>query len=198
MKNIVVLVSVVFLFTTVHSCFNEKAPKQIPQEETEAIQNHARETIAMTFATLSKELKAAMTAGGIAQAVDYCSLNAIALTDSVANKKNVNIKRATDRPRNSLNKLNTEEQIIFNHYKNAIANDLPYSDTLVVYSNQRIYYKPIRVNDLCLKCHGDPDTIEEYSLIKEKYPNDQAIRYKLNDLRGIWVVSYNSNSEMNL
>ena len=194
MKYLIFLFSIAFIFIAVHSCSNKNTPKENLQEDTEAIRDHAQETIATTFAALSGELKAAVTEGGVQQAIEYCSLNAISLTDSLANNKNVTIKRATDRPRNPLNKLNEDERIIFNHYQEAIANDLPYSDTLILFSNQSIYYKPIRINDLCLKCHGDPNSIEEYDFIKEKYPNDQATGYNLNDLRGIWCVSYDSEA----
>ncbi len=42
-----------------------------------------------------------------------------------------------------------------------------------------------------MQCHGDPETDilpETYTKIKELYPEDKAIGYIENELRGIWVV----------
>ena len=55
-------------------------------------------------------------------------------------------------------------------------------------------YYPIETNEMCLKCHGMPNkTIDAASMaaIKNKYPNDKAIGYKINEIRGIFVVEMN-------
>ena len=191
MKSILFLFSIAFILIVLHSCSNQKSPKDNPLRDIEVIKDHARESVAQTFGTLSRELKATLSAGGVSQAIEYCNLKALALTDSLASIRNVEIKRATDRPRNPINLISFDEKRIFNYYQKAIADDLSYSDTVVIYPNQSVYYAPIRINNLCLKCHGDPDDIEEYSFIKETYPDDQAVGYALDELRGIWCVSYN-------
>jgi hypothetical protein len=46
-------------------------------------------------------------------------------------------------------------------------------------------------NDLCLNCHGEPGqdiTAETLRAINTHYPEDKAIGYRANQLRGIWVV----------
>jgi uncharacterized protein (UPF0335 family) len=46
---------------------------------------------------------------------------------------------------------------------------------------------------MCLKCHGTTDKQmerETYSKIKELYPNDKAIGYDVNEVRGIWSISF--------
>jgi hypothetical protein len=51
---------------------------------------------------------------------------------------------------------------------------------------------------MCLQCHGKPNVdINEATLgqIEKLYPNDKAVGYGLNELRGIWVVEMNAVQE---
>ena len=54
-----------------------------------------------------------------------------------------------------------------------------------------IGYYPIITNELCMQCHGQtgqqisPGTLAKITAL---YPNDKAVNYKVNQLRGIWVV----------
>ena len=52
-------------------------------------------------------------------------------------------------------------------------------------------YKPLRVGKKCLNCHGDNNTRNKnaYKVITENYPHDKAIKYKLGDLRGAFLVN---------
>ena len=55
------------------------------------------------------------------------------------------------------------------------------------------YYAPIRIGmPTCLKCHGEAKDIDAPALskIKELYPFDKAIDYKIGEFRGAWKVSY--------
>ncbi len=59
-------------------------------------------------------------------------------------------------------------------------------DSVTTYS----YYKPIYTKRLCLKCHGDMQTLASgvYKQVKKHYPTDKATGYKEGDLRGMFVV----------
>jgi hypothetical protein len=61
----------------------------------------------------------------------------------------------------------------------------------VVVSVQDHYriYTPIITQDSCLICHGDQDHLSPKikSIIKEYYPNDLAINFKIGELRGVVV-----------
>ena len=55
------------------------------------------------------------------------------------------------------------------------------------------FYAPIKVQDLCLNCHGQPGTdikAADYDLIKKLYPEDEAVGYKSGDLRGMWSIRF--------
>lgn len=59
--------------------------------------------------------------------------------------------------------------------------------------NTIAFYAPIRVNEFCLQCHGKlGETLSEknYEVIKELYPEDEAIGYSAGDLRGIWSIRF--------
>jgi len=46
---------------------------------------------------------------------------------------------------------------------------------------------------MCLQCHGEVGkqvTEETYKTIKLKYPNDLAIGYDVNQVRGIWHIEF--------
>ncbi|MCZ7615455.1 MAG: DUF3365 domain-containing protein [Ignavibacteriaceae bacterium] len=55
------------------------------------------------------------------------------------------------------------------------------------------YLKPILVQAECLNCHGSENDIspEVEQLINQEYPNDNAVGYKIGDLRG--AVSLKKN-----
>lgn len=54
------------------------------------------------------------------------------------------------------------------------------------------YVEPIRIQPMCLACHGEvlqPDIAER---IREHYPEDQATGFKEGDLRGVFWVEFSS------
>jgi hypothetical protein len=53
------------------------------------------------------------------------------------------------------------------------------------------FVRAIKISSACLKCHGDPEKMEDEvkAVIAEKYENDQATGFKLDELRGILTVS---------
>jgi hypothetical protein len=54
--------------------------------------------------TLKSNLKTAITNGGIEEAIKFCNTNAIPLTDSISNAKQLSISRISHKNRNLLNK----------------------------------------------------------------------------------------------
>jgi hypothetical protein len=49
-----------------------------------------------------------------------------------------------------------------------------------------------------LKCHGKPGsqiTQKTYDKILEFYPNDKAIGYDVNEVRGIWSIEFEKDNK---
>lgn len=146
-----------------------------------------------TKQVLGKNLMGKIQKEGTLAALEFCNIEAFPLTDSMAVYHNAKIKRVTDKPRNSKNKANNEEVKYINIFKNEVANNKE-SKPIVVKTSEvvKVYY-PIKTNGMCLQCHGTPKTqiLEKtFSKIKELYPNDKAVGYDINEVRGIWNVSF--------
>lgn len=142
-------------------------------------------------ASLGKNLIEAIQSGGSDYAISFCSERAIELTDSVALKSNAGIKRVSDKNRNPKNAATGSElQYIINARKALLAGDV-INPQLKIAGDKKYGYYPILTNDLCIQCHGGPGSdITESTLneLNRLYPEDKAIGYGVNELRGIWVI----------
>lgn len=149
-----------------------------------------------TKAVLGKNLMGTIQKKGTDEALAFCNVKAYPLTDSMAVVYNSQIKRVTDQPRNPSNQANSSELEFIKTFKNQVADKkaiTPLSET--VNGKAHVYY-PIVTNTMCLQCHGQPNKdIQPSTLSKIKllYPNDKAVGYTENQVRGMWHVTFNSN-----
>lgn len=147
-----------------------------------------------TKAQLGKNLMQAIQAKGTANAVEFCNIHAYPITDSLAKVYNLSIKRVSDKPRNPENKANETEIGYINHFKNALANGVEITSMVEETETLVNFYYPILTNGMCLQCHGEPETqVDEATLkqLNKLYPNDLALGYAENQVRGIWSISWN-------
>ena len=147
-------------------------------------------------ATLMQNVSKAMKEGGPVHAVEFCNLRAIPLTDSISKAHQVIIERVTDKNRNPTNNLSTEnDRTAWEKFKSAFSSQSVEPVHYLHEENETlVYYKPIAIGmPTCLKCHGTPgQDVDEATAqkIKEKYPNDKAMKYQLGDLRGMWKITF--------
>jgi Protein of unknown function (DUF3365) len=121
----------------------------------------------------------------------FCSTRAIPLTDSMSVALNAKVRRVSDRNRNPQNKANKRELAVINAMKEAIAAGKEPQAQLLNQGKKYVGYYPIITNPMCLQCHGKPTTditAQALSRIKQNYPQDRAVGYQLNELRGVFVV----------
>lgn len=147
-----------------------------------------------TKAQLGKNLNQAIQNYGAAGAIEFCNTKAIPLTDSMARFYDATIKRVSDKPRNANNQASDDEQIVIQEMKNKLKEGEKLSPKVYALNDKVIGYYPIETNGMCLQCHGKPNTDilpETFTKIKQLYPDDKAIGYTENQLRGIWVVTMN-------
>ncbi|MFD1553448.1 cytochrome c family protein [Putridiphycobacter roseus] len=140
---------------------------------------------------LGKNLMGAINKQGSTYAVEFCNLKANYLIDSMSNALNAHIKRVSDKPRNANAQANAKEAVIIQQFKNTLKEGKAITGVLAETENSKIGYYPILTNQMCLQCHGVPNTqIEDKTLrkINTLYPTDKAVGYGINELRGIWVV----------
>jgi cytochrome c551/c552 len=145
-----------------------------------------------TKAQLGKNLLFAIKNYGSEGAVEFCNTRAISLTDSMSKVYNVSIKRVSDKVRNQNNKANQKELAFINELKSKKSKNEKLTSKLIEIDGKMLGYYPIETNKMCLQCHGTKEkdiNLKTFQKIQNLYPNDKAIAYSENEIRGIWVVS---------
>lgn len=163
-------------------------------EEQEAFLEKGTDITTATFSALSGKLKSALQEQGVAGAVNYCKLAAYPLVDSLSMAYDAGIRRTSLKARNPRNKPAEAELPILQAYHNQEANGQALLPQVVAEdANTVAFYAPIIIQPLCLQCHGRlGETLkeEDYAVIRELYPEDEAIGYQAGNLRGMWSVTF--------
>ena len=126
---------------------------------------------------------------GAENALEFCNVNAIPLTKQLEDQHNVMIKRVSDKNRNPDNAANETERKYIDFFKEQLA----LKQKLEAKFDNGVFYAPITTNNMCLQCHGSEKDIKQTTLakIKSLYPNDKAIGYQENEMRGLMVIKPN-------
>lgn len=151
-----------------------------------------------TQATLGRTLMQAINNEGTEYAISFCSEKAIHLTDSVGISLNATVKRVSNKNRNPNNAGNADELKYIQNAKSILAKGETPTGLIRTIGNREVGYYPIVSNVMCMQCHGQPNSEispETLSKINTLYPNDRATGYQPNELRGIWVVEMDKNTE---
>jgi len=180
----IVLISLLF-FT---SCSKEKKDivdvKDV-KNYTQVGKNYAMSTKKI----LGKNLKQAITKNGTIGALSFCNEKAMSLTHEMELKYDAIIRRVSDKNRNPKNKANSEELKYIETFKKMLANGEKIKPIIKKNNGNIYFYAPIKTDGLCLQCHGNL-TKEVHLKIKQLYPNDLAVGYKENQIRGVWSISF--------
>lgn len=196
LKILLLLIAVMFV-----SC-NNQSDEEIKQEnaeksilEKDKFLELGNKITSETFQGLSSELMKSINQGGLESAIDYCNVNALPITSNFETTYNVKIKRVGTKIRNEKNKADEMEAEVIKMFQSNIDNKKDTNPVVMKIGDNYHYFNYIRTKAMCLNCHGNKgETLKEsvYNKILEKYPNDQAIGYKENDLRGVWHVIFNN------
>lgn len=152
---------------------------------------------------LSRNLIQSIKKNGIKSSIKFCNTAAGKITDSLSVKYKAEIKRTSQKLRNTNNKPNQVEAQILEAYENASAEKIQIGPSVQVIenTNQVLFTKPILIkNPVCLNCHGGVGTTlskENSELIKSLYPDDKAMDYQLNDFRGMWSIVLDKKTIVN-
>lgn len=170
------------------SLLSAATDKEIKQEAKVAIMKMGK--------TLKSHMQKNMKAGGPVKAAGFCLKEASKITQEVnkAYPKGISVKRVSLKYRNPADKPTADEAEVLQQIQNDVKRHkkVPKMILKKLAKNSYKVYKPIFIDKgICLTCHGDAQTRdpEAYKLIKEKYPNDKAVGYKIGDFRGAFVVT---------
>ncbi len=137
-----------------------------------------------------QQLMAALKAGraeGPAHAIDACRVQAPEIAASLSTA-GVRLGRTSHRLRNPANAGPGWAQEVMADYLEA--EEWPAPRTISLQGGREGYAEPIRVQGLCLACHGESVAPDVASVIAEHYPQDRATGFSEGDLRGIFWVEY--------
>jgi hypothetical protein len=132
---------------------------------------------------LMKRLREALAAGGPAAAIDECKLAAPGIADEVSRQRGLRIGRTSFKLRNPDN--------LPPSWAAALVERRVAEATFLAHPDGRLAaFLPIKLAQLCTKCHGDPAELapEVRDRLAERYPTDQATGFRPGDLRGwFWI-----------
>lgn len=175
------------------SSLRDSRPEEEQSGKAKTPAHRGQEYALNTKKELGKNLMGTIQKKGTLEAVTFCNKQAYPITDSMAVAQNASIRRVSDQPRNPKNKANAKELGIIAQFKKAIANNQEYEPVTEIENGTVKFYAPITTNSMCLQCHGSPEKdIEPVVLtaLTNLYPEDKAIGYAINEVRGIWSITY--------
>ncbi|AUC82255.1 DUF3365 domain-containing protein [Lacinutrix sp. Bg11-31] len=198
MKKAILLV---FFSSIIFSCNRSKDNKTNLEESKNTISildtsAYAERGLQYAFSTksvLGKNLMSTIQKKGTLEALTFCNTQAYPLTDSMTVVHKATIKRVSDKTRNPNNQANKKELTYINSFKNDIKNNKEHKPIVDLLENKIQVYYPITTNTMCLQCHGKPNENIEKPILKKLailYPKDKATGYNINEVRGLWSVTF--------
>ena len=157
------------------------------------ILNEAKNLLKETAKQYKNTLIQGLQYNNLEKALKYCNKEVEQLV-SKDNEKGFTIKRVSLRPRNNNNYPNIYEKEILEKFNKLSLEDnkdlvLEHSEIIKDENNNKfVYVKAIRIKEVCLNCHGSNISSDLKKEIQKLYPDDKAINYKLNDIRGAFVM----------
>ena len=120
-------------------------------------------------------------------AISVCKFEAPAIAAQLSTG-GVTMGRTSHRLRNPANAGPTWAEAVLKDYLEADADIGPQVRRLD--DGRTGYVEPIRMQPMCLTCHGSAVTPELTARINREYPEDQATGFEAGDLRGVFWVAF--------
>ncbi len=137
-----------------------------------------------------RDLKQALTSGlqqGPVAAVSVCKLEAPAIAAALSTD-GVAMGRTSHRLRNPANAGPAWAESVLQGY---LADDTDARPQVRSLDDGRTgYVEPIRMQAMCVTCHGATLAPELAARIEAEYPDDQATGFETGDLRGVFWVTF--------
>ena len=155
----------------------------------------SRATVKEFMQTLKKELMRGMQDGGPVNAISVCNLSAQGIANTYSIRNGWDVGRTSLKPRNPDNKPDAWERSVlesFEERKRAGEDPAKMEYHEVVRQNgvsELRYMKAIPTARLCLTCHGEHVDSITGTRIEKLYPEDQALGYRVGDIRGAFSIS---------
>ncbi|MCM4159836.1 DUF3365 domain-containing protein [Antarcticibacterium flavum] len=182
------------------SCREKETTNPEPEPAAENTTEFNKEDVAekgMKYAQTTQQLLAqnllkAIGDKGTLHAVEFCNVEAMPLTRKMEEEHNAYIRRVSDRNRNEKNEASEQELDYIEHFKEQIATGKDPEPIVITENGRSRFYATILTNKMCLQCHGKPEQMkpEVIKKLQDLYPNDKAIGYSENEVRGMWSIEF--------
>lgn len=155
----------------------------------------SRATVVEFMQTLKQELQTGMQEGGPVNAISVCNLFAPGIANTYSVRKGWDVGRTSLKVRNPSNAPDAWERSVlesFEERKRAGEDPMKMEYHEVVRKDgvrELRYMKAIPTAELCLACHGESVDSIARTRLQKLYPDDQALGYKVGDIRGAFSVS---------
>lgn len=141
---------------------------------------------------LTARLAEAIEDRGVAGAVEFCSVEAIPLTETLSEERasGFDLKRTSLRVRNPDNAPDEWEERMLRYIEALEAEEpgsAPETMTAAGPDGSLRFYRTLRTAPMCLQCHGAGDALapEVRQILDARYPDDRATGYEAGDFRGL-------------
>ncbi len=140
---------------------------------------------------LEARLQAALQEGGISTALPYCVPENYPEVEALETTYGAVARRTSSRLRNPQNKTDENTAAMLARYESG---DLKEAQALEPTGETLLYTATIHISsESCLRCHGTPGEellTANAETIKQSYPSDEAIGYRMGELRGMWHITF--------
>jgi Protein of unknown function (DUF3365) len=167
--------------------FNSWPIGQAPQELRSAI-SRADLVVAAMQDAMMRELTDALVRGGPAGAIDFCHLDATAITQRVGREAGIAAGRTSDRLRSPTNAPRPWGANLVKAHAGRSARSV---DGFAVDLGDKIgVLRPMALRPMCVGCHGPEERLAPAvkAVLKDRYPADRATGFTEGEIRGwFWV-----------
>ena len=163
--------------------------------DTEQALADSRATVGEFMKTLKQELQAGMQAGGPVNAVSVCNLTAPGIANTYSAREGREVSRTSLRPRNPGNAPVAWQHAVLESFeqRKQAGEDvtaLEYHEVVTTEGVRELrYMKAIPTAKVCLACHGEAVDSTVRTRLEKLYPDDQAMGYRVGDIRGAFSVT---------
>lgn len=170
--------------------------RELSAEQQQSVLGIGSSSAAALMQKLKSHLQEAIQENDLVSALEFCTLEAIPLTESVQRElpAGVKLKRTSLKFRNPSNAPDSIDFDALEQFAGIFTEmgKLPKYHIQYVESDQEYrYYQPLTIGKLCLNCHGQPDQMDWdfVASLHENYPQDLAVGYREGEFRGLIRVS---------
>lgn len=151
-------------------------------------------TLVLSFAArLKAELKKGLEQGGPVAAVNICKDVAPQIASELSRRSGARVMRTSLRDRNPGNAPEDWQVSVLEDFESraaALEKPVPLEYFATGKDGRVRYMSAIRIDGVCLACHGETLAAPLQKRLDAEYPHDRATGYRSGDVRGAFSVSW--------